>query len=289
MIIVKFLGGLGNQIFQYVHGRKLADERGTFIASDIHTYSIFRERDFILDKFQVKIKHLPRKVINFLSKPYLKKLDQISAIKLYHHFIEEPQNEFLNLLSSKNLYLRGYWTWNAYFDDFVENVSQELELKPRFTSKFYLKNKEQVKSVDSVGIHIRRGDYASNTQYNQYFGLTPITYYESAIKLLTDKINNPIFYVFSDDPDWVKSNMHFLSDAVFAEDLCEHQDYLEFDLLKSCKHQIIANSTFSWWASRLNPNPDKIIIQPKKWYNDQVAQKIYEDKKAFYQPQAIII
>lgn len=288
MIIIKFLGGLGNQIFQYVHGKKLAAERGTLLASDIHTYSVFRERDFILDKFQIKINHLPKKVINFLSKPYLMNWDKISPIKMYHYPIEEPKNEWLVIHPSKNLYLSGYWTWNAYFDDFVENVAQELELKPQYSSDTYLKNKEQVKSVNSVGIHIRRGDYASNTQYNQYFGLTPITYYESAIKLIKSKIN-PVFFVFSDDPEWVKDNMPFLSDAIFAGDLCEHQDYLEFDLLKSCKHQIIANSTFSWWASRLNPNPDKIIIQPKKWYNDEVAQKIYEDKKAFYQTQAIIL
>ncbi|MCL6261243.1 alpha-1,2-fucosyltransferase [Aquiflexum sp. TKW24L] len=289
MIIIKFLGGLGNQIFQYVHGRKLAAEKGTFLGSDIHTYSVFRERDFILDKFQIEIKHLPKKLINFLSKPYLKKLDQVSPIKLHHHYIEEPNNEWLDIPPTKNLYLRGYWTWNGYFDDFVDKVAQELELKPKFTSKAYLKEKSQVKAVNSVGIHIRRGDYASNTQYNHYFGLTPVSYYESAIKLIYSKVDKPVFYVFSDDQEWVKANMPFLENAVFAGELCGHQDYLEFDLLKSCKHQVIANSTFSWWASRLNPNPNKIIIQPKRWYNDEVAQKIYEDKKAFYQPQSIII
>ncbi|WP_143961598.1 alpha-1,2-fucosyltransferase [Litoribacter populi] len=286
MIIVRFWGGLGNQIFQYVHGRKLAEKANTFLTSDIHAFTSFKDREFGLNRFQIYLRHLPKKVINVLNHPIIN--HPISNF-IYHPLIEERPNQWTEIPKKANLLVKGYWTWNAYFDDFVDEIAKELELKPQFTSKAYLKEKSQVNSVNSVGIHIRRGDYASNTQYNQYFGLTPITYYESAINLIKSKIENPIFYVFSDDQEWVRKNMPFLRNAVFAGELCEHQDFLEFDLLKSCKHQVIANSTFSWWASRLNPNPNKIIVQPNRWYNDEAAQNIYEDKKAFYQPQAIII
>lgn len=289
MIIVKFLGGLGNQIFQYVHGRKLADERKTWLASDIHTYSVFKEREFILDKFEIRIHHLPRKVINFLGKPYLKSFDRISPINLYHHPIEEPKNEWLKIPPSKNLYLRGYWTWNAYFDAFVNQVSDELELKPEYFTEEHVALKKEIQFRESIGIHIRRGDYVSNPGYNQYFGLTPVSYYDKAVTFLKEKLINPTFYVFSDDPDWVIQYMPFLKGAIFPGEKIDNLDYLEFDLLKACRHQVIANSTFSWWASRLNNNPDKIIIQPKQWYADPVAQKVYEDRKAFFQPQAIVI
>jgi len=282
MIIIKFLGGLGNQIFQYAFGKKLAQERDTILTSDIHWYKISKDRDFILGKFQIKTLHLPRKAINFFASDYAKRWDKWLGPLGYHAYVEEDKDQIKPIPKGDKFYLRGYWNAHVYFEDIVEEIRKDIILKPKYLTNAYHYVLTAIKNGKAVAIHIRRGDYAQNPEYNKYFGLVPSTYYKQALLWMKGKIDAPIFFVFTDDIAWVRENLSLPEDAVMVSDLVDGTDYLEFDLMRQCQHQIIANSTFSWWAARLNPHEQKLIIQPKQWYGDKSAQSRYEAKQCYF-------
>ncbi|MEI6553564.1 MAG: alpha-1,2-fucosyltransferase, partial [bacterium] len=123
---------------------------------------------------------------------------------------------------------------------------------------------------NSISIHIRRGDYISNQEANNFHGSCSIDYYTEAINIIKGKVSNPIFFVFSDDIAWVKENLKsdIVATWVSEYNLDNTEDLL---LMSFCKHQIIANSSFSWWGAYLNRNINKIVIAPKKW----IANKGY--------------
>ncbi len=282
MIIMKFMGGLGNQIFQYALGKKLAELNKTFLVSDIHVYKNDPDRDFILDKFNIKIRHLPWKVVKLFNSDYAQQFDKMFHTGFYHELLLENSLEPNEIPLKKSLYLRGSWGFRKYYEDYVDRISNEITLKEDYKTKEFRIVLGQIQQTNSVGIHIRRGDYEKIAHYRSFYGLLPPSYYSAAVDLILDSRENPKFFIFSDDIDWVKDNLSFLTDSFFVSDFIGAVDYLEFELLKSCKHQIIANSTFSWWAARLNNNPGKIVIQPKRWFADPKPQANYEKEEVFY-------
>jgi hypothetical protein len=125
--------------------------------------------------------------------------------------------------------------------------------------------KKQIENVESVSIHIRRGDYVSNPVVNQIHGTCPLDYYYKAIDTITRKIENPHFFIFTDDPVWVQENFKIPYTATIVR-RDDQKDYEDLILMSSCKNHIIANSSFSWWGAWLNPRKDKLVISPAKWY-----------------------
>ena len=120
----------------------------------------------------------------------------------------------------------------------------------------------------AVSLHIRRGDYVSNPVTNNYHGTCSLAYYKKAVLLLKEKIENPSFFIFSDDLLWARENLDFINDMTFIDLDKSIPDHEEMHLMSQCKHNIIANSSFSWWGAWLNENSDKIVIAPKKWFSD---------------------
>ncbi|EKB48710.1 alpha-1,2-fucosyltransferase [Cecembia lonarensis] len=287
MIIMKFMGGLGNQIYQYALGRKLSELHNSFLASDIHIYKNDPDREFVLDKFNIKVKHLPWKVIKLLNSDYALKFDKVFHTEFYHELVLEKALESKDIPRKNNLYLRGSWGNRKYYEDYIDKISDEITLKEKFKTKDFNTVNKKVKNSDSVGIHIRRGDYEKVAHFKNFYGLLPPSYYSAAVDFIGNRIEKSNFFIFSDDTDWVKENLPFLKDSFFVSDIIGSVDYLEFELLKNCKHQIIANSTFSWWAARLNSNPAKIVIKPKRWFADDRQQAVYEIEDSYYIKEAI--
>ena len=125
--------------------------------------------------------------------------------------------------------------------------------------------KEVQSEQSSISLHIRRGNYANIESVNLVHGTMPISYYEDAINFFEGEIVNPKFYVFSDDISWAKDNLKLKHPSVFVDHNDDKCDYEDLRLMANCKHHIIANSTFSWWAAWLNQKPDKRVIAPRQW------------------------
>ncbi len=132
----------------------------------------------------------------------------------------------------------------------------------------------QIESTNAVSLHIRRGDYVKVKETNDFHGVCSIAYYETAIELITNKINDPVFYIFSDDMDWVKKNFNIRQNHVFVDANDAATNYEDMRLMSLCKHNIIANSSFSWWGAWLNPSSSKTVIAPKKWMKDPSIETI---------------
>jgi hypothetical protein len=170
------------------------------------------------------------------------------------------------LISLKgNVFLKGYWQSYRYFQAYQNQIKKDFEFLnlPNKTNQALLK---KIHTTESVAVHVRRGDYANHSATNAYHGLTPKSYYQQAYKLIAKKITHPTFYFFSDDPEWVRNHLQIKAKAYYIghNQECPHED---LRLMSACKHQIIANSSFSWWGAWLNQNPRKIVINPKKWNN----------------------
>ena len=277
MIVVKLLGGLGNQMFQYAFGRSVSAYHNTELFLDTidlesrdvaHTY-----RNFSLDNFYIKAVVAPQDLVKWqhrkkslfkkaiLKIPFSGKLNVVSEGKI--HFdpsIGMPAN---------NVYLSGYWQSPLYFNT-VENLLYDdfrFISPPNSEFESILSG---IKEGNSVSLHIRRGDYVTNPETIAYHGLCDLAYYNKAIDLMRNKVHDPVFFIFSDDPQWVEQNFE-LSENIILVSRSESNQFDDLQLMSSCKHAIIANSSFSWWGAWLINNPDKIIIAPKKWYqNDAI-------------------
>lgn len=134
-----------------------------------------------------------------------------------------------------------------------------------------IKIMDYIQSVNSVSIHFRRGDYIGNRIHET----DKTEYYKEALNIIQSKVENPVYFVFSDDINWIRENFKTSFETHYIDFNDSESNYEDLKLMSSCKHNIIANSSFSWWGAWLNSNPDKIVISPKKWFNDDMLN--YED------------
>lgn len=280
MIISRVNGGLGNQMFQYSIARALAIEYKTEVFLDLQDYSKSLGHPFALDKFLTRYKLVGSKELRLFGKipEYGNPLWIRLKRKLYHpqDCIEKKfQYSSTNLLNAgKYTYLEGYWQCEKYFKQIRNQLLNDFAPAQQLSERTLLLLKE-INSTDSVSIHIRRGDYVLNSSTNDYHGTCSIDYYRTAVNRILANLTNPRFFIFSDDIVWAKENLNIWSNMYFVDHNDMEHAWEDLILMSNCAHNIIANSTFSWWAAWLNNNPYKIVIAPEKWFNN--AKLDYRD------------
>lgn len=285
MIIVKLYGGLGNQLFQYALGRHLAEKNSTILKLDLCNFQIDKLRKYELHCFKIlhQIASLNEiEAIKCENKYRLCRLTSKIRMKLGFSYskifdfynlpiiIKEKKFSFdSSVLETKgNIYIDGYWQSEKYFSVIKNILLSELVIKYEQD----LKNKELAKLIcntESVSLHIRRGDYVHDQLTNLYHGLCSFDYYQKAVDQIVQKIPNCHFYVFSDDPLWVRENFKLDYPLIIVDHNNINTNYEDLRLMSLCHHNIIANSSFSWWGAWLNKNPEKIVYAPEKWFNDK--------------------
>lgn len=272
MIIVKLGGGLGNQMFLYAMGRRLSIYHNTNMAFDLR--GLYAGEDirstFELDVFGVYEQQVDRKHYSIFYRTtifgskflcYLyKKICKIEMIK-------EKQYTFDSHLvcrSKPNSLIRGLFQTEKYF----KNIRNDLLERFKFIHPLNSKNreiKERIELNESVSLHVRRGELANDPEYSKAIGTCSLDYYQLAIDHIKNQVESPTFYVFSDDPKWARKHIAVGEKVEYIDHNIGKESYRDMQLMSLCKHNIIANSTFSWWAAWLNINERKIVIAPKVW------------------------
>lgn len=275
MIVTKIIGGLGNQMFQYAVARTLASIHNTALKLDISSYKSYKLRKYELDNFNINAEIASREEIDkftnqprnpfqkalFAFLPQLQGRSRFYYEEKFYHF----DSEVLNL--PNNVYLNGYWQSEKYFIEIQDIIRREFTVK-HHPDKYNLSLIKQINSTDSVGVHIRRGDFVTDENTKSLHGLYEMDYLQKAIFLMIGKIASVHFYIFSDDIDWVRNNIKIEYPMTFIDNNIGKKDYEDLRLMSSCKNNIIVNSTFGWWGAWLNKNKSKIVITPKNWYKN---------------------
>lgn len=270
MIIVNLKGGLGNQMFQYALGRHLAEKNGVVLKLDTTSLSKAKEigniyRPFDLDKFNIQNEQATPEEVRTLRYPYgvISKLKSVFERKILRKTFVEFDANILGL--KDDTYLDGYWQSPKYFETIRAALLTEFTLKSPLSPRGQAFQDKIANSV-SVSLHVRRGDYVANKRVLKENGVCSVDYYKKAIETISSKVANPTFFVFSDDIEWVKANLSIPASTVFVTDETITAPE-ELFLMSQCQHNIIANSSFSWWGAWLNQNPAKTVIAPTPWFD----------------------
>ena len=264
MIIVQLVGGLGNQLFQYVAARRLAHVHNTVLKLDISAFEKYTLHAYHLNYFNIIENIATANEIETIKGNNDIACNCLGRVIREQSFNFDPGILYL----PDNVYLQGYWQSEKYFADIKHIIIKE------FTVKYALdaRNKEIADSINncsSVSLHIRRGDYASNPHTNSVHGICSLEYYQRCIAEMVEAVSEPHFFVFSDDPEWVMENIKLEYPMTLIDHNGPERDYEDLRLMSMCKHNITANSTFSWWAAWLNPNPKKMIFVPERWFQNE--------------------
>jgi hypothetical protein len=276
VIVVNITGGLGNQMFQYAFAyavSKRSDVDEVKLSTESYLNDTFRKYE--LDKYAITLKlanidevkkikyqkeNIYQKVIRKLTRKK-RELSQLCYVEPHFHF------DYNVLKSINKKYFEGYWQSEKYFKEYRNDLLNQFKLINPIHSKseYY---KKLILSSSAISLHIRRGDYVSVDKNLQIHGVCSLDYYSKAVKKIEEAIKKPLYFIFSDDLEWAKQNLEFIKNKKFVELDKSIHDHEEIYLMSLCKHNIIANSTFSWWGAWLNQNENKITIAPKKWFND---------------------
>lgn len=283
MICVRLMGGLGNQMFQYSLGRHLALKNGTELFLDTTYFDYipknlksFVKRDYHLDIFNIKSKILESENMDcfpYYNKKYTHQLKHFTKrfLNLYKYIdnydilLENKPFYFDNeiLKSGPNSYLIGYWQNEKYFKDIPQYIRQDFTFKNTFAGNI-TELAQEISSSNSICLNIRRGDFINNPTH----GFVGMEYISQAVSHLKKNIDISKIYVFSDEIDWCKENLRFDSPNYFVSHSYAGDRFSSYlYLMTKCRHFIIPNSTFGWWAAWLSENPEKMIIAPKQWVN----------------------
>ena len=264
--IVKVMGGLGNQMFQYAYYRAL-EECGHNVV--INNDPIVGEvRKFELEKVFSNIK------ITYDEK---NKYESYKNSLSFHGFYQEPGHSIYSeeAFKKKDCSFLGYWQSEKYFKSIERFIREEFVFSPEERALVELATQIQTEE-NSVSIHVRRGDYLDFS--DMYCGICTLDYYAKAIDVVKMKVDRPKFYVFSDDMEWTKANLS-IPNAVYINSSMfdSYQNWYDMYLMSCCHHNIIANSSFSWWGAWLNSNQEKIVVSPSKWLNGEETRDIWCD------------
>lgn len=305
MIIVRITSGLGNQMYQY-NFYKLMKERYPevpvkaditwFYANDEHhgyeLERVYKHKDssFDIDIASTKdIYKVTGQIPNFckgaLGGPcqfLLGPVNRILREKIHPDFecnkidrLEDDKSnhiydEVMNLDASKDWYLFGFWIEEPFYRDRLSKLKSEFAFRA-FTDEANKELSDKMSATNSVSIHVRRGDYLSATYSDKFLSLGA-EYYKKAVEIIKEKITDPRFFIFSDDADFVKKEFTWLENATIVTNNTGKDSYKDMQLMSLCKHNIIANSTFSQWGALLNVNDEHLTIYPATYMKDEDSE-----------------
>lgn len=275
-IIVRQKYGLGNQLFRYAAARCFAARLGATVENAIHMDRPVSERDrgrpFLLNKFRISTPAYPVTEFGRFIQSNRKPLKQIAAAVRKQGrivLLDEPKEFHLNPLPAwdvapKTIYMRGFWQVAAYVEEIWPSLKDEMQFRdPPSSAQNQAMLDCIVQADNAVAIHVRRGDYLKPETPTR--PLEP-AYYHNAVAGLRQRLDRPVFFVFSDDAAYARGL--FPDDDAFT--FVTHNDddtsYEDIRLMAACRHHVIANSSFSWWGAWLGKGPDKIVICPRDWF-----------------------
>lgn len=273
-MIVRITGGIGNQMFQYALKLKLDEVSKVENQIDIRFY----QNSNIHNGYELK------KVFGINAAEYNGSIKAMSDqfrmlykvcfrmgvhyIKALNHFTEIRTCFCPDVLSFNNdgYYIDGYWQSKDYFQGIEKTVRETFKF-PEFTEPENLELKKTLDSEQSVSLHVRRGDYIGASRF---IALGKTNYYQKAIEYVNSKIENPTYIVLSDDISWCKDNLQLPANSIYVTWNCGEKSYRDMQIMSFCKHNIIANSSFSWWGAWLNNYPHKIVVAPSRFFNGKI-------------------
>jgi hypothetical protein len=272
LLIIKLQGGLGNQMFQFAFGISLSKKLNAPLYFDLSFY----EQDTGLTPRQYELGIFTPSA-NIADRGLLKRILKPNLIQKF--LVRNTVYKERNLLFAREVfdvkppaYFDGFWQSEKYF------TGVEQAVRNAFTFKIPLNPKSQkiatalAQIAGAVSVHVRRGDYVNSKETHDLHGICTTTYYQNAMDLMKQRVINPAFYFFSDDPEWVKRELLPVTDhATLIQHNPGTDSWQDIVLMSKCKHHIIANSSFSWWGAWLNPDPEKIVIAPTDWFNCKTA------------------
>ncbi|MBE4618683.1 alpha-1,2-fucosyltransferase [Vibrio navarrensis] len=283
MKIVKVVGGLGSQMFAYALYLSLKEkyDKNEKIYLDTSSFDEFQQHNgYELENiFNFKtessdfVKNLITKktlLHKFIYRHFFKKID---ASKKNYNF---DKSVFTN---SSAIYYQCWTSWK-YFESCEKTIKNSFKF-PKIDELENIEIANIINSTNSVSIHVRRGDYLNSPALK---GLAPEWYYNDAISHINQNVENPNYFVFSDDISWCKENLQ-LENAKYIDWNKNHKSYRDIQLMSMCKHNIIPNSSFSWWGAYLNNNNSKIVITPERWGNIDAGAEI----KDMNHPQWVVL
>lgn len=265
-IAIRFQGGLGNQMFQYALGRRLADERGERLILEQSYYLKAKHCKFALDKFQIRFDIADERDANTQFQ-----LIQEKSLA-YDPGIFELKGDLM---------LDGYWQNPGYIDhpkSLRDDFRPKVDIDPNL-----LPLRQLIKENNSVSVHVRGGDYKGWYQFDR---ATP-DYYNKAFEKIAQEVEKPLFFVFTNDKEYAEWILYDVQKK-YQIILVSGEDWEELCLMQMCKHHIIVNSSFSWWGSYLSDNPGKKIIALSPWFNDNGNTKEHLEINPYTSDMTII-
>ena len=289
MIIIQMAGGLGNQMFQNALYKQLIAMGKTVKMDDEAGFREDKQRDPALAAFGITYEKASRKEIIQMtdSSPALTAKVRRKLFGRHNKSYFEESKRFLpEIFTWDDIYLEGYWQSEKYFSDTGALLKKEFGIdcvrqnkKDGYgLSEPAEKYLQQIEKTQSVSIHIRRGDYLLPENQALFGNICTEQYYEQAMSYILDYCSDCTFYLFTNDIEWAKEWIQHENKKTYdivLIDLPGEKDYEALTLMSRCKHNILANSSFSWWASYLNENPGKIVVAPDKWLNGHDCIDMY--------------
>ena len=286
MIIVKLQGGLGNQMFQYALGRVLSLHRKEELKFDLSSFPDANNRKYRLDRLGIHLQFVSpeecyriqyvlqplywRLICRFFNKP-------CPPVRTSDGYFKEKSEAFdSSVFAAAITYIDGYWQSEKYWTGYEDVIRRELSLNVEL-SRETRELAEKISGCNSVSVHFRRGDYVASAATMDYHGICSLEYYAAAVNRIAETEKNIELFIFSDEPEWCRENfkpeypMHFITHTA------SERDYEDIWLMSRCRHNIIANSSFSWWGAWLCNNPDKIVIAPRRWVVGNNTNKHVQD------------
>ena len=289
MLVVRICEGIGNQMFEYAYAYALAQRMKK---KDIKVYLDIRDNDVTLydrkrivraidiDKFNISIPIADNEVLrhwNYIMDKTIghRMIYYLQSVGLwkYQIILENKFNYEKKYLQIKDYtYINGWFQHYQYFSRYRKQLLSEFTLKEDWHIPERLK--QIMNEYQVVSMHVRRGDYITNSYARKVLPVCRRDYYMNAAEYIKTRVSNPYLFIFTNDEKWVKDNLYFDIPSIMITNYYDLSDVQEMILMSQCKHNIIANSTYSWWGAWLNTYENKIVISPYRWFKDESRENI---------------
>lgn len=310
MNIIRMSGGLGNQMFQYALYMKLISQGREVKFDDINEYRGEKAKPIMLSAFGLEYPRATWNEIDGFIDCSMKPLRRIRRKLFGRNAVEYEEREFFDpkILEFDSMYIRGSFQSEKYFEDMADEVRKNFQFSSledmHLPEKLYKVTKaclDRIESTEAISIHMRRSD--SRPDEELYEGICTEKYYEGAVRFMQERFPEAVFFIFSNEPKWVKGWVDNLIENQIKEEMTEaeieamknkfvmveanteYTAYLDMLLVTKCRHNVISDSSFSWWGAWLNDNPDKVIIAPDKWKNGIDSEDVYTKGMVLINPK----